>query len=154
MLVSSAEQFFALSFSLKSFHYVFSFHSVGFSSLDFVTVQACEVLFQLSYLQCLFFFGDLVIVHLVLQATRVVFQVSSSSGCPSSSLKTNNSFLEFLLYLVFINSQQIFQVQDHKYFCRLGTQSNKRNSTIRKMDFTDTLQKVSVIMYICIIFRF
>lgn len=51
-----------------------------------------------------FFLGDLVILHLVLQATCVVYRVSSSSGCPSSSLKTNNSFLEFLLYLFFVNS--------------------------------------------------
>lgn len=75
LIVSGAEQFDASSFSLRSQHYAFYFHSISFSSLDLVAVQACEVELELYYLECPFFFSDLVTVHQSPQATQLLFQV-------------------------------------------------------------------------------
>lgn len=139
LIVSGTEQFDASSFSLTSRHYAFYFHYISFSSLDLVAVQACEVELELYYLECPFFFLDLVTVHQSPQATQLLFQVSSSLGYPSSSFENNHSFLEFLLYLFFVDWQSVFWIKFKQYLGCPTFSSNKGKNKVKCVDMNTTL---------------
>lgn len=121
-------------------HNIMLFISILLVSLPWTLWQFRHVRWSLSFIiwSAPSFFGTWWQFTKVLRQLNCYFR-SSSLGYPSSSLENNHSFLEFLLYLFFVDWQSVFWIEVKQYLGCLASSSNKGKNKVKCVDMNTTL---------------